>query len=329
MSNLTGRLEKETKFYEKMEQKMKGLPPIINEYYVSLRANRKAYTSINVYVNNVLHFVRFLHQDTIPNDFYKHISATDVESYFISLETRNTASGTQRMGDDVLQQRWSSLNHFFDFAIKRKYLDDNPIAAVSRPKNNTEHQVTFLSKAEINRLLKATDNNPNKVIGIRDKTIISLALATGLRISAVVNLNVQDIDFERGVVNVIEKRQKIRSIQIGENIKRMLDNWIQVRNNAYADVTMDALFLSRQKQRISVDAINDMLAKYCDEIGISKHITFHKLRSSAACQLAKAGLPVKAIAKQLGHSNIAVTMRYIDVFKEDEEKVLNVLDGLV
>lgn len=329
MSNLTGRLEKETKFYEKMEQKMKGLPPIINEYYISLRANRKAYTSINVYINNVLHFVKFLHTDSIPDDFYKNVNTSDVERYFISLETRTTPSGVKRMGDDVLQQRWSSLNHFFDFVAKRKYIAENPIATVGRPKNNTEHQVTFLSKSEISRLLKATDNNPNKVIGLRDKTIISLALATGLRISAMVNLNVQDIDFDGGTISVIEKRQKIRSIQIGANTKQMLSNWIQVRNDAYGDVGLDALFLSRQKQRVSVDALNDMLAKYCEEIGLNKHITFHKLRSSAACQLAKAGLPVKAIAKQLGHANIAVTMRYIDVFQEDEAKVLNVLDGLV
>ena len=233
------------------------------------------------------------------------------------------------MGDDVLQQRWSSLNHFFGFLISRKYIEDNPLAGVNRPKNNTEHQVTFLTKAEINRLLKATDNNPSKVIGLRDKTIISLALATGLRVSALINLNVQDIDFDRGCVSVIEKRQKIRSISIGDNTKKMLKEWLQVRNATYQDVKSDALFISRNSNRISPDALNEMLAKYCDEIGLDKHITFHKLRSSAACQLAKAGLPVKAIAKQLGHSNIAVTMRYIDVFKEDEEKVLNVLDGLV
>ena len=329
MNTLTGRLEKETKFYQKMEEKLKCLPPVINEYYISLRANRKAYTSINVYINNLLHFANFLYGDSMASDFYKGIGVTDIERYFISLETRKTLSGTKRMGDDVLQQRWSSLNHFFSFLLSRKYIDENPIAAISRPKNNTEHQVTFLTKVEINKLLKATDDNPNKVFGLRDKTIISLALATGLRISALINLNVQDIDFDRGMINVIEKRQKVRSISIGDNTKKMLRNWIKVRNVEYSDAKTDALFISRQKNRISPDAINEMLAKYCDEIGLGKHITFHKLRSTAACQLAKAGLPVKAIAKQLGHSNIAITMRYIDVFKEDEEKVLNVLDGLV
>ena len=70
-----------------------------------------------------------------------------------------------------------------------------------------------------------------------------------------------------------------------------------------------------------------MLTKYCDQAGI-KRITPHKLRASAACALAKNNIPVKAIAKQLGHNNIATTMRYIDVFNEDTEKSKNILDNL-
>ena len=70
-----------------------------------------------------------------------------------------------------------------------------------------------------------------------------------------------------------------------------------------------------------------MLTKYCSAAGI-KRITPHKLRASAACALAKAGVPVKAIAQQLGHSGTGVTMRYIDVFNEDKEKTKGILDNL-
>ena len=86
--------------------------------------------------------------------------------------------------------------------------------------------------------------------------------------------------------------------------------------------------MSKKKNRLSVDAVNNMLTKYCDDAGI-KRITPHKLRATASCMMAKNNIPVKAIAKQLGHSQIATTMRYIDVFNEDTEKAINVLDGLV
>ena len=327
MNNVAGRLEKETQFYEKMKVKLKGAPKILSEYCTSMRANRKAYTTVGVYINNVLHFANFVCDGKISEDFYKHITPGDVESYMISLETRETKNGTKRTGDDILQARWSSLNTFFEWLIQRGHIEKNPIKVVNRPKNNTEHKVSYLTKIEINKLFRAIDREPNKVAAIRDKTVISLALATGLRVSAISNINVDDIDFENSVINVIEKRQKIRGINIGDNMKSMLRDWIEVRNEEFAEVDSPALFISQKNTRLSGDAISDALTKYCNEAGI-KRITPHKLRASAACALAKAGVPVKAIAKQLGHSNTQVTMRYIDVFEEDSEKAKGILDNL-
>lgn len=328
MKNLTGRLEKEELFYQKINEKLKDLPTVLNEYYISMRANRKSYTTIGVYINNVLHFARFITNDNITDNFYKGITQTDVEQYMISLETKRNSKGVTRTGDDILQARWSSLNNFFDWLVKKKYVDVNPIQLVERPKNNTQHQVTYLTKTQINKLLKATDSNPSEAMAIRDRTIISLALATALRISALVNINIEDIDFNNNVINVIEKRQKVRTIPFGEQTKKMLKEWIDVRREAFSDVDTDALFVSQKKGRISVDSIGDLLAKYCDEANIQR-ITPHKLRATAACMLAKNDIPIKAIAKQLGHNNITTTMRYIDVFNEDMEKTKNILDNLV
>jgi integrase/recombinase XerC len=327
MNNIAGRLEKETQFYEKMKTKLKGMPKIISEYCTSMRANRKSYTTVGVYINNVIHFARFVTDGKLTEDFYKNITASDVENYMISLETRETSSGIKRTGDDILQTRWSSLNTFFDWCLKRAYIDKNPMGVVSRPKNNTEHKVTYLTKVEINKLFRAIDKNPNETLGKRDKTIISLALATALRVSALVNINVDDIDFDNNVIKVIEKRQKVREIPIGENTKNVLKEWVEFREDMYMNINSPALFFSKNYERISVWGVNDMLEKYCDWAGI-KRVTFHKLRASSACALAKAGVPVKAISQQLGHSGIGVTMRYVDVFNEDKEKTKGVLDNL-
>lgn len=326
---MNGRLEKEIRFYEKMDNKVKSLPSVIGEYYISLRANRKSYTSIGVYINNVLHFAKFLFQDNIAEDFYKTVKVFDVEKYFISLETRTTSDGEKRVGDDVLQQRWSSLRNFFDFLVKRGYIEKNPINNVDRPKNQTEHKVTYLTKVEIGKLFNAINQNKSKMTVVRDKTIISLGIATGLRMSAIINLNIEDIDFDNGVINVIEKRKKVREIAIGENTQNQLKQWIKVRNNTFTSVESTALFLSQMKTRLSDDSVNAMLKKYCKQAGIQKKITMHKLRSSAACMLAKNQIPVKAIAKQLGHNQIATTMRYLDVFNEDMEKSKNILDDIL
>ncbi len=327
MNNVAGRLEKETVFYENMKTKLQGLPRVFSEYCTSMRANRKSYTTVKVYINNLLHFARFITGDNLMEDFYKDITPPDIENYMISLETRETTNGIKRTGDDILQARWSSLNTFFEWAVKRGYVDKNPMGFVNRPKNNTEHKVNYLTKTEINKLIRVIDKNPDRVRATRNKTAISLALATGLRVSALMNINVDDIDFENNLIKVIEKRQKVREIYIGDNIKSLLEEWIDVRNEAFEDADTPALFVSGQKERWAVNSFAYVLEKACEDAGI-KRITPHKLRASAACALAKAGVPVKAIAKQLGHSNTQITMRYIDAFEEDSEKAKGILDNL-
>ena len=328
MNNIAGRLEKELQAEKKMQSKLKDLPTIFTEYYTSMRANRKSYTTINVYINNVLHFANFITKNKLTEDFYKNVSVNNVESYMISLETIKTKDGIKRTGDDILQARWSSLNTFFTWLVKRGYLKENPMEAINRPQNNVEHKVVFLNKTELNKLFKAVERNPNRVVSLRDKALFSLAIATGLRASALTNINLGDVDWGNKVVRVIEKRQKTREIALGDNTIQALKKWIDVRNKEFSDVESNALFLSQKRSRLSGDAANDALKKYCKEAGIQKNITLHKLRSTSACTLAKNNIPVKAIAKQLGHSNIGVTMRYIDVFNEDMEKTRNVLDNL-
>ena len=327
MNNVAGRLEKETQFYEKMKEKLKCMPRVIGEYCTSMRANRKSYTTVNVYINNVLHFARFVCGGNITEDFYKHISPSDVENYMISLETKKTSDGIKRMGDDILQSRWSSLNTFFDWCMKRGYIDKNPMGIVNRPKNNTEHKVTYLTKSEINKLFKAIDKNENEVFRMRDKTIISLALATALRVSALVNINIDDIDFDNNVIKVVEKRQKVREIPLGENMMIALQKFIDFRSNACAGVDSQALFLTKNNNRLSVWDANDMLEKYCDWANI-KRITFHKLRASAATNLAAAKVDIQTIGNILGHKSTSTTLKYVAVLEENKKNAVGLLDNL-
>ena len=321
---MTGRLEKETAFYAKLDEKLKGAPPVMREFCNWMRANRMSYNTIKDYTNKVLHFIRFVN---LGDDFYKKVTIEDVEAYMISLQTRQTSSGLQRTGDDILQGRWSALNTFFNWLLNKNYIIENPIIKVNRPKNETEHKVVYLNKQEIGKLIKATENNRSQILALRDKTLISLALATGLRISALTNIDIQDIDFENSVIKVIEKRQKIREIPIGENTLNLLKEWIKERNNFFVGVDSDALFLSTHKNRMSYDAAENCLTRCCKIAGI-KRITPHKLRTSSACALAEKNIPVKAIAQRLGHTRIETTMRYIDVFNEDAQRATGVLDNL-
>ena len=325
---MNGRLEKELLAEKKMQDKLKTLPKIFSEYYTYLRAAKKTYTTIGTYINYVVHFANFVGGNNINQNFYKKIGTSDVERYIISLETKEVNGQLKRIGTDIQCARWSGLNAFFDFLVKRGHISDNPVAKTTRPKNTSEHTVTYLTRAEIKKIMGVIDQNSSAIMKIRDKTIVSLALSTGMRVGAIVNLNVNDLNFDEQTIGVIEKGNKSRQIAIGGNAVQLLKDWLLVRNEKFKDVDTNALFVSQKNVRITSKAVGDMIKKYTTEAGINKHITPHKCRSSAATNLAASGVSIQAIAKQLGHSNISVTQRYVDVLKVEQAKTVSVLDNL-
>lgn len=325
----SGRLEKELQAETRMKEMLKGLPEIFSEFYYSMRASKKSYTTMTVYIRYVKNFMDFITDDKPSNDFYKTVTPTKIEEYLISLETREVGGKTVRTGDSIQATRWSALNTFFDFLVnKKEYLLKNPMAKTDRPTINTEHKVTYLTENEIAKLMAAIDKNPDRLMAHRDRTIISLFLATGLRVGALININIEDIDFDNNVIHVIEKRQKVRDIPFGERTKDVLTSWIKTRNREFADVDNTALFLSQKKNRISDDAIANMIKKYASDAGIKKHITPHKMRSSVATNLAKKGTNIQTIANMLGHANIQTTLKYTAVLDEEKGKAVNSLDKL-
>ena len=176
--------------------------------------------------------------------------------------------------------------------------------------------------------MKAINDNPDDVVRLRDATIVELCIKTGLRCSALMNINMSDINFNEDYIQVVEKGSKTRKIGIGANTKEMLKKWINVRQQKFANANINALFVSQKNNRLSADAANDMLKKYAKAAGIQKKITMHKLRSSAATNLAAAGVSIQAIANQLGHSSTVVTQRYISVLSEEKKQTVDVLDNL-
>lgn len=325
----SGRLEKELQAEKKMKAMLKELPDVFSEFYYSMRASKKSYTTMTVYIRYVKNFMDFITEDKPSNDFYKKVTGSDIEQYLISLETREVNGRVIRTGDSIQATRWSALNTFFDFLVnKKEYLNKNPMAKTDRPTINTEHKVTYLTEDEIAALMKAIDKNPDRLMAHRDQTIISLFLATGLRVGALININIEDIDFDNNVIHVIEKRQKVRDIPFGDRTSKVLKSWIEARNKVFKDVDNTALFVSQKKNRISVDAISDMIKKYADDAGIKKHITPHKMRSSVATNLAKKGTNIQTIANMLGHQNIATTQRYVAVLDEEKNRAVKSLDNL-
>ena len=175
--------------------------------------------------------------------------------------------------------------------------------------------------------MNSIDKNYTGNMLTRDKAIIGLALATGMRVSALVQINIEDIDFEHNSVKVIEKRTKTRTLYFGDNTKELLQDWIETRSKYYRDVDTTALFLSQRKRRITTNGVRNIVEKYTKDI--NKHITPHKLRATAATQAAAAGISVQTIQDMYGHGSIQTTMRYVKALDKEKEKAVNTMDKLI
>lgn len=323
---MNGWIEKNENLKQQIEKHLSTLPTIFTEFYIDMQGDGKSYTTIKNYISYVEHFMNYVTNGIPSNNFYLTINPSVIKQYIISLSTRQIGDNIIKSSDDYQALRWSAVNTFFKFLMINDYIKQNPMLKTKRPKINTEHTVTYLTKREISKVMQSIEDNYTGNMLTRDKAIIGLALATGMRIGALVQINIEDVDFNNNSIKVIEKRTKTRNLYFGDNTKKLLQDWMATREQCYGDVDTSALFLSQWKRRISTNGVRGLVDKYTQ--GINKHITPHKLRSSAACALAKNGTPVKVIAKQLGHAQIGTTMRYIDVFNEDEEKAKNTLDNM-
>ena len=326
---MNGRLEKELMAEEKMRYRLSCLPLVFTEFYDTMVADGKSYTTMNNYINHCVDFMNFITCNRPNNTFYMNIKAANINHYMSTIRRRNVDGDVIRNGDDICAARWTALNTFFQFLKNTVgYIDENPMDKTNRPRIRTEHKVTYLTKDEIDNVLNEIKTTSTYKRRNRDLCLVSLALSTGLRVSAITQINIEDIDFINHSINVVEKGNKVRSISFGENLAHLIKQCIDDRELYFPNAKTNALFLSQWKRRMTTQAVRDLVEKYTNNIE-GKHITPHKLRASAATNLAASGVSIQAIAKVLGHENIQTTRRYVEVLDAEANKATNVLDSLI
>lgn len=324
---MNGRLEKELQSNSRMQKKLSKLPPVFTEFYYSLEGEGKSYTTLANYINHNVDFMDFITNGVRDDEFFLNVKPIDINRYMASLRHKEVNGTIIRTGDDIRAARWTSIKAFFEF-LKGEYIDESPVDKTNRPKIKTEHQVTYLNKDEINMLLDEIRLNSAASKRSRDLCLVSLALSTGLRVSAITQINVEDVDLENNTIKVVEKGNKVRTIKFGNNLAALIWQCIEDRDKYFPNADTNALFLSQWKRRMTTQAVRDLVSKYTINIQ-GKHITPHKLRASAATNLAASGVSMQAIAKVLGHENIQTTKRYVEVLETESNQATNILDNLI
>jgi integrase/recombinase XerD len=215
----------------------------------------------------------------------------------------------------------STLRTFCHYLVDRGVTETNPATLLDMPK--LEHDLPdVLTQAEVERLLAAPGSQGERAL--RDTAMLETLYATGLRVSELVNLTMQDVDFDRGVVRCMGKGRKERLVPIGEVARARLLTYLEGARPGLARGAgrplrigpCAALFITSQCKPMTRQGFWKLVKRYAAVAGIDKPISPHKLRHSFATHLLAGGADLRAVQAMLGHADIGTTQIYTHVHRE-------------
>ena len=257
--------------------------------YLEIEKNYSQHTILN-YGLDLKDFKKFLGDSSLENVDYLLL-----RKYLAVLKERNFKMRT-------VARRLSTLRSFFKFLTREGYLKTNPLISLSSPKQE-KHLPLFLTEDEVTRLIEAAI--PKDERGLRDRAILETFYSTGIRISELVGLDTQDIDFIGGIAKVMGKGKKERMVPIGDVAIKAIRVYLEKRKKQ-----TDALFLNKSGRRITDRGVRDIVKKHLRLASIKQGVSAHTLRHSFATHLLNRGADLRSVQELLGHVNLSTTQIY-------------------
>jgi integrase/recombinase XerD len=262
--------------------------------------------TVKAYEVDLLAFMSWITDHT--NLDIKNIKEDSINKYISYLfKTKLKSSSVNR--------KISSIKSFYLFLIKKSIVATSPISEVISPKQE-KYLPSSMSEDEVDKLLNSPDSNIK--IEKRDKAMIEMLYATGMRISELVNLKITDVDMQRCVVKVLGKGSKERLIPFGEEAYEALNNYLSDRDES----SSKEVFLSNRKTKISRVAFWHRIKLYLVRENLKQTISPHTLRHAFATHLLNRGADLRSVQLLLGHSDLSTTQIYTHIAKQRLSDVL-------
>lgn len=314
---MDGRKEQDIRIINQIKEMLKDQPDILKAYSYSFGS--KEMTTKKAYIGYIITFLKYL-KDEIKLDIndekiFKTIRPNHINQFMEYIKYTNGKEN----GVSIRATKLFAVSNFFEFLIDNGYIDENPCQRIKPPKDYSEKEVVSMTVEEIKILEKNIKEGVgshrskirNKKWINRDLAIVMLGCSTGLRVSAITQINIDDIDFIQHKIKVVEKGGVTKRIYIGDKVEKQLLVWINDREKIIEDVDCNALFISNQKKRMTTECVRLIIKR--NTYNIDKPITPHKMRSTCATRLYEQTGDIYLVQKQLGHKNINNTKRYAKV----------------
>ena len=271
----------------------------VEDYLLFLKTEKKlGDNTINSYMLDLEDFFKTF------NGSIESCTKKDILAYISSIN---------RLEVSTVNRHISSLKSFFNYLVDESIIKVSPMEEVSSLKK-TKKLPKYLSISEVNKLL----NIPlNSEFDYRNKAMLELMYATGLRVSELVSIEYSNIDFENSIIRVNGKGKKERIIPLGEVASYYLKVYLSdYRSKLLKRNTYNQVFLNNHGKPITRQGFNYILENIRELTGIEKEITPHVLRHSFATHLLEGGADIRSIQEMLGHENISTTNIYTEVVND-------------
>lgn len=241
--------------------------------------------------------------------------------------------------DTTIKRKIATLKVFFNFAEQEGIISDSPTRKIRQKYKIAKRLPKVLSQRELKKLLKALydeikilhkmqekniDNdlkNNNLIRAYRDCAILEILFSTGMRIGELVMLNVNGINLQERTILIFGKGRKERIIYLSsDEVLNAIKEYLIYRKSIQTGIK--ALFLNRDKKRLSIYSIENIFRKYCNRAKIRNHYTPHCLRHTMATMLLYNGADIRAVQEILGHASVITTQIYTEVSQKHKKKVL-------
>lgn len=326
---MLGRIENDNKRNENVSRIISAYPGYMKDY-VKRFESRTAATK-EKYVRNIIDFLRYVENDGRYNiktlEELSKIKTSFINGYLYSINSLSPVTRANRL---------ASIKDFFDFMCEDEYIENNPCNKVKPPKIEENINVVSMTPEEIahvkDRVYNGNENETSREKArrenwrSRDLAVITLGCQTGLRVSSITEINIEDINFAEKKIVVVVKGNKTRECAISDKTIEAIKRWMVDREKLLNGSKCSALFISNRKSRISVDTVSRIVERGASDL--NKHITPHKMRSSCATNLYNATGDIYLVQTVLGHSNIKNTRRYAKVEDEKLNNAASILDNM-
>lgn len=310
---MKGRLEHELRIKNNINSLLSTMPDYVSDYYYNIQISKEPTTCLE-YIRKIKLFLNFINCDI------DRVDDTIIGKYFEKISRKVDNNGDIcEASSSYLQSTWTTLNQFFLYLQRKKVVNENPLSETKRPKNTDRIRRIFLDMDDLNGILNAvkTGAGNHKAIAKqkswmeRDLLIMFLFMNTGMRKTALSEINVSDISFNDNELIVVDKRKKTLVYNITNEMEDIIKMWLKKREVLLNGEDNDALFISSFRKRMSDKAIYNLVKKYSEE-ALGYSISPHKLRAAFVSLYYEAsGCDIKATCEAVGHADVSTTSIYI------------------